>query len=75
MAYVRLSAISGNKILNSQIERDPEEVLLGPIMCCPLFTGLDRGEVFGAILIKRPNKAPGSSSETKSSHLYFHFGI
>jgi hypothetical protein len=59
MPTFRLSAISGNKALNSQIDRDPDELLLGPIMCCPLFTGLDRGQVFGAILIKRLNKAPG----------------
>jgi hypothetical protein len=48
--------------LNSQIDRDPDELLLGPIMCCPLFSGLDRGQVFGAVLIKRLNKAPGPLS-------------
>jgi GAF domain-containing protein len=57
--HFRLSAISGAHSLPSQLDRQPDELLLGPTMCTPLFTGLDQGQVFGAIQIRRPVKAAG----------------
>ena len=55
----RLSAISGCNSMPSQMQGNADELLLGPTMCSPLFTGLDRGRVFGAMQIRRARKAAG----------------
>ena len=67
----KLSAISGSKKLQSQVERDPDELFLGPTMCCPLFTGLDRGQVFGAIQIRRRNRAALFAESDEQKFRYF----
>ena len=67
----KMMAITGNKTLASEVDRDPDELLLGPTMCGPLFTGLDRGHVFGVIQVRRPVKSEVFQASEEQKFRYF----